>query len=96
MNNLSNSNTKLNVLVVGAGMYVSGKNTDSFGTILPALNEMFIENKIQDIYVTATSSKSIDKLYKKVDGIKKLTKSSLNIIGLPKNGDNASSYLDSL
>ena len=96
MNNLSKSNVKLNVLVVGAGMYVCGKNTDSFGTILPALNEMFIENKVQDIYVTATSSKSIDKLYKKVEGIKKLTKSSLNIIGLPKNGDNASSYLDSL
>ena len=30
---------RINVLVVGAGMYVCGRGTGTFGTIIPALNE---------------------------------------------------------
>ena len=32
-------NTKINVLIVGGGMYVAGKGSPSNGTIMPALLE---------------------------------------------------------
>jgi len=28
---------KLDILIIGAGMYVCGKGTDGFGTVLPAI-----------------------------------------------------------
>ena len=37
----------LNILIVGGGMYVCGRGTDNFGTILPAV----LEAKKKDILI---------------------------------------------
>jgi len=29
----------LNILVIGTGMYSTGRGTDAYGTVLPAINE---------------------------------------------------------
>ncbi len=29
--------TKINILIIGAGLYVCGKGTNGYGTILPAI-----------------------------------------------------------
>lgn len=50
---------KLKVLVVGAGMYVCGRGTDGFGTVLPSLYEAFREGLIERVDVTATRESSI-------------------------------------
>ena len=55
-----NSNCELNVLVVGAGMYVCGKGTDGYGTILPSLYRGKREGLVRNIGIAATRSKSAE------------------------------------
>jgi hypothetical protein len=49
---------KLKVLVIGAGMYVCGRGTDAFGTVLPSLYEAYRSGLIESVCVVATSSSS--------------------------------------
>ncbi|MBU1626690.1 Gfo/Idh/MocA family oxidoreductase, partial [bacterium] len=60
----------LNVLIVGAGMYVCGRGTDGCGTILPALFEASKDGQVGRVAVVATSRKSIAQLKKKTKVIK--------------------------
>ena len=55
----------LNILIVGAGMYVCGKSTTGFGTILPALIKVSKRAKI-NIYMAATSKISVENFQKKL------------------------------
>lgn len=75
---------KLKVLVVGAGMYVGGRGTPSYGTVMPALNELVRKGFISDIFVSATSPKSISDLRRKISGLRKMTGTDITITGLPK------------
>ena len=50
--------TKLDVLIVGGGMYVVGKGTDGYGTILPALFEAKIMGTVGRIGIVTTNSES--------------------------------------
>ena len=34
----------LNILVIGTGMYSTGRGTDAYGTVLPAINEWHRNN----------------------------------------------------
>lgn len=51
---------KLNILVIGAGMYVCGRGTDEYGTVLPALFEWVRKNKAGDIYLAGNSRDGIN------------------------------------
>ncbi len=51
---------KIKVLVIGAGMYVCGRGTDGYGTVLPSLYEAFRGGLISKVWVVATSKKSVD------------------------------------
>ncbi|MFH2033708.1 MAG: Gfo/Idh/MocA family oxidoreductase [Candidatus Margulisiibacteriota bacterium] len=59
----------MNIAVIGAGMYVCGKGTNGFGTILPALFQASKEGLVDKVAVVATSKKSIAQLKKKIKGI---------------------------
>jgi predicted dehydrogenase len=48
----------LNILVVGAGMYVRGSGADDFGTILPTLVQEQDEGRINEIHVAGTRPES--------------------------------------
>lgn len=48
----------IDVLVVGAGMYVCGKGTEGYGTILPALFEAHRQGLVGRIHIAATSPAS--------------------------------------
>ena len=50
------------VLVIGAGMYVCGRGTSTFGTVLPTLVQAQSRGDVGDILVAATSRGSIDTL----------------------------------
>jgi len=63
---------KMNVLVVGAGMYVCGKGTDGFGTILPALYQAVKEDLVNKIFITATSAKTLRILKTKIKQLNKM------------------------
>lgn len=63
---------KLNVLVVGTGMYVCGRGTDGYGTLLPALLEGMKRGLVGEIHIVARSDASVASLNEKLDGLKKL------------------------
>lgn len=87
---------KLNVLVVGAGMYVGGRGTSTYGTILPALNELYRAGLISTICVAATSKKSVQKLERKVVSLRKITGTGIEIVGFPQKGKNIAAYKGAL
>ena len=41
----------MKILVIGTGMYVTGRNTDAYGTILPSIIEFQRNHKIKDLEV---------------------------------------------
>lgn len=85
-----NSNKHLNILVVGAGMYVCGKGTDNFGTILPAIYEASKSGLVGDVKIAATSITSVNETTKKIDGLNKIFGFSLNIECFPQNAEKES------
>lgn len=68
----------INVLVIGAGLYVCGKGTSGYGTILPAIFEWkrCTQNK-GEVYCVSTSSNSVQELSKKADDL--IIKTGVNI-----------------
>ena len=63
---------KLNILVIGGGMYVTGRGTDSFGTILPSLLNARKNNIVNKIAIATTSPKSVSFTKKTVNKLSKL------------------------
>lgn len=45
----------LNVVIIGTGMYVCGRGTDGYGTIIPALFEWKKENALNEVYIAGTN-----------------------------------------
>ena len=61
---------KFNIIVIGAGLYVCGKGTSGYGTILPAIFEWKRHNvDIGDIHCVSTYAKSSKELLQKVKGL---------------------------
>ena len=54
----------INVIVIGSGAYVSGKNSKGFVTILPSLIEGTRQNIIDKITVVSKHSSSYKKFQK--------------------------------
>ena len=78
---------KIDIVVIGAGLYVCGKGTDGYGTILPAIFEWKRNNKnIGDVHCVSTSSESSQKLLEKAKELEVKTGVKLNIKSYPKNG----------
>ena len=68
-----NTNIKLlNILVVGTGMYVCGRGTDGYGTILPAIYEWARCGCLGDIYIVGTHIDGINTVKGKVEKLNKL------------------------
>ncbi|MDD9303631.1 MAG: hypothetical protein HUK40_15325 [Desulfobacter sp.] len=52
--------TPIDLLIVGAGMYVCGRGTNGLGTILPAAFEAVRQGKIKTIHLASATKKSAD------------------------------------
>lgn len=61
----------INILVVGTGMYVCGRGTDGYGTIMPAVLEWKRDNVLGDIYVAGTNPKSVRIAKRKIDELQR-------------------------
>ncbi len=57
----------LNILMIGAGMYVCGRGVDGYGTVVPAICEWKKKNQLNSIYIVGTASKNIKLSKLKVD-----------------------------
>lgn len=87
---------KLKVLVIGAGMYVRGRGTSAYGTVLPALNELCRDGLVNDVFVAATSAKSIQEIKRKASLLRKITGTDINVDGLPKKGRSEQAYKEAI
>lgn len=56
-----NRNSKApNVLIIGTGMYVCGRGTSGFGTVLPAVVQARAEGLVGEIFIAGTSCESVE------------------------------------
>jgi len=79
---------RINVLVVGAGMYVCGRGTETFGTIIPALNESNKSGALGKIFIAGRSISGIRAAKKKIASLNKAmgTAPDLSFYADVKNG----------
>ncbi len=73
-----------NVLVIGAGMYVCGRGTSTFGTILPTLIQNQKQGLINEITVAATSQDSINTLNQQLNKINNVFGTSVTVNTYPR------------
>lgn len=75
------------VLVIGTGMYVCGRNTDGFGTVLPVLAGAKATGLVRDIYVAGTSAEGIEIAQGKLAGLNARLGTRVEIKGFPDKDD---------
>ena len=79
----------MKIIIFGTGNYVTGRGTNQYGTILPAVFEFSKTNKVEEIIVVATCKKSKNKAKQKIEKIINLSKQKNKIkIILNKNINN--------
>lgn len=83
---------KINIIIVGGGAYVSGRNTDGFGTILPAVLEGIRENIIDKVHIVSKHSSSHSLIKRKILKMQKLTGIKINFEFYPKTGTDQFAY----
>ena len=76
---------KINIVIIGAGLYVCGKGTRGFGTILPAIFESKRYNEnIGAIHCISTSISSSNEFLDKSQKLKKKTGIDIEVNAYPK------------
>lgn len=81
---------KLNILIIGTGMYVCGRGTDGYGTILPAIYEWKKSGFGGDVYIAGTRLDGIRAVKEKAAALDKLYGFTVNINYYPQNEMNDS------
>jgi D-galacturonate reductase len=86
----------LPVLVIGAGMYVSGRGTSGFGTVMPTLLAAQRRGEVGEIHIAATSAESIRLLSDKYHALCRLLDWSGRVFLYPEQGQDALAYRQAL
>lgn len=84
------------LLIVGAGMYVCGKGTQGYGTILPSAFEAWHKGWIKTIHLAAATQKSAALAKQKSDALMKITGIEPDIRFYPENEDDSGAYFSAL
>lgn len=74
----------LNVLVVGAGMYVCGRGTGGYGTIMPAVLEWKKENSPGEVYIAGTNPVGVRTAKRKIDELQRKMNVKVSITYFPQ------------
>jgi len=83
----------MNIVVIGTGMYSTGRGTNGYGTILPAIVEWQRDNSsLGKVYFVGTNGNNSNDLKAKLDSLISDTGVSINASFLPKAGIQDSSY----
>ena len=80
---MSASSQAPTVLVIGAGMYVCGRGTNGYGTVLPTLVQAQRNGMIGEIVIAATSQESLAGLRKKLDQLNQRWGTRVTVRGYP-------------
>ena len=84
----------MNLVVIGNGAYVSGRGTNGYGTIFPAIIE-YIRNggAIDEVHMIGTNRKHSLEAMDKINELTQLTGVNINLTIYPnKDGENKSIY----
>ena len=72
----------LNILIIGAGMYVTGRGSDSYGTIMPAVIDYSTKRNI-NVFIVSTKNTTINLAKKKINNFTKNIPNKLKINYFP-------------
>lgn len=87
---------KLNIIVVGTGMYVCGRGTGGYGTIMPAILEWARTGNAGEIIVVGRSARGAKEAGKKIDGLRRQMGVSAPIRILPAGNDDPKAYIKAI
>jgi predicted dehydrogenase len=87
---------KINIIIIGSGAYVCGKNTSGFGTILPSLIEGVRNNLIGKITIVSKHSSTKKIFEQKTREICKMSGINLNYDWFLKKGNSEIGYKDAI
>ena len=80
--------SNLNIVVIGTGMFATGRGTTGFGTVLPAISEWKrLEKNIGKVVFVGTNGKRSAQVKEKFDTLCKDTGISLDIDIYPKDDE---------
>jgi D-galacturonate reductase len=83
---MTESRRPLDVLVVGAGMYVSGAGTEGFGTVMPSLAQASRSGLVGAVTIAATRGDQANAVLKSAAGVQELLGTRLPVAYEPSGG----------
>lgn len=86
----------IDVLIIGAGMYVCGRGTSGCGTVLPAVVQAHQNGLVGRVLVAATAGKSLDILREKLDVINQQLGTAVDIESYPEEGKDFEAFATGL
>lgn len=86
----------IDVLIIGAGMYVCGRGTDSFGTILPAVFQAKKKGFVDNIFIASTSKHSSLAVESKVKQLNQHMMTDYQVIIGPQDGSNSDYWKEAI
>ena len=92
----SEGRAPIDVLIVGAGMHVSGRGTSTCGTVLPAVVQAHRDGLAGRLLVAATSAASIAAFNEKLETLNKRLGTCARFQGFPGQGGNADAWREAL
>ena len=84
---------KIKILVVGAGMFVSGRGANNYGTVLPAVCNEYVNGNISEIILASTNVQSANYAKKIVLKINKIFNKKIIFKSFPEKKNNKKEYL---
>ncbi len=82
----------IDVLVIGCGMYVIGRGTNNFGTIIPCLFQAKKEKIVGKIIVIGTKTENSKIIKEKIENLNKKMGTNYSVEYYPKNKDDTETY----
>ncbi|MDD5269593.1 MAG: Gfo/Idh/MocA family oxidoreductase [Candidatus Omnitrophica bacterium] len=87
---------KLNIIVVGTGMYVCGRGTPGYGTIMPAIFEWARSGKAGEIIVAGRSARGAREAGKKINDLRRQMGVRASVKVLPAKKDDPRAYMKAI
>ncbi len=91
-----NNKSGLEIIIIGTGMYVCGRGTEGYGTVLPAIYEWSKHNTVSKLHIAGTSPESIETLQSKQQQLETLFDTSIPTAYYPSESRNEEAYFEAL
>ena len=86
----------IDVLIVGAGMHVSGRGTSTCGTVLPAVVQAHRDGVVGRMAIAATSAKSVEAFNEKLATLHRRLDTAARFEGFPAQGTDPEAWRQAL